>query len=74
METKMKTQRNLSGCYFRFKNPETGEWDNICFEDLPEEEQLKQMEPHDIEWHKRMIIILADTLNEIGEYTDIVKQ
>ena len=35
----MKTNRGLSGCYFRHKNSKTQKWEPWCFEDLPEEEQ-----------------------------------
>ena len=70
----MKTKRSLSGCYFRFKNPDTDKWENWCFEDLPTEEQNKIMKEHDIEWARRMIILLADTINEIGEHTNIAKE
>ena len=69
----MKTKRNLSGIYFRAFNDDDDKWDSIAFEDLDEKQQDKCMKERDIEWHKRMIKLLADTLNEIGEQFDIVK-
>ena len=70
----MKTKRNLSGIYFRHKNDETGKWENWCFEDLPEDKQHILISLKDTEWLKSMVMQLSATLNEIGDYTDIVKQ
>lgn len=66
----MKKIRNLSGIYFRSKVGD--KWKNICFEDLTEEEQDKQMEGRELEWHKRMIKLLSNTINIIGDSQDIV--
>ena len=35
MDKKIKEKRSLSGIFFRFKNPETGEMENRCFEESP---------------------------------------
>ena len=70
----MKTQRNLSGIYIRFKNPETNEFENRCFEDLPHMEQLGLLAKKDQSWIISLAISLADALNTIGEQFDIVKE
>jgi len=69
----MKQKRNLSGIYFRYKDPETGKWGNICFEDMTESEREEQMKNRPIDWHKRMIHALANTINDIGEHFEIIK-
>lgn len=66
-----KTQRGLSGIYFRSKNKETHKWENVVFEDLSEEEQDKKMEGRSEEWLKSLAKQLANTLTAIGEQFDI---
>ena len=70
----MKTQRNLSGIYFRFQNPETKEWENRTFEDLPESDQDKYMLGRGAEWLMSLAKQLANTLNEIGDQFDFIKE
>jgi hypothetical protein len=70
----MKTKRNLSGIYFRFRNPETEKWENRTFEDLPESDQNKYMAGRDMIWIKSLAKQLAGTLNEIGEQFDIAEE
>ena len=65
----MKTERNLSGIYFRTKKGDR--WGSVCFEDLSPDEQNKQLENRSDEWLKAMIIQLSNTLNQIGEELDI---
>lgn len=69
----MKTKRNLSGIYFRYQDPKTGKWDNVVFEDLPENNQDEVMSGRSVEWIKSLAKQLANTINEIGEYTEIAK-
>ena len=64
----MKIKRNLSGIYYRYKG------DNVCFEDLPEEEQDRILNSHDGEFAKRLARILADRLYELGESFDIIAE
>ena len=66
----MKTKRNLSGIYFRFKE-ETGKWGNWVFEDLPEEKQDEYMNRRGEEQLKSLAKNLANTLNNIGDQFDI---
>ena len=67
---KSNEPRNLSGIYFRVKT-EDG-FDNICFEDLTEEDQLKVMENRDVQWLQGLAMQLADVLRGIGDDLDIV--
>lgn len=62
---------NLSGIYFRYRNPETNKWENWCFEDLPIETQEKYMNERTLEWHKNMILALSRTLKNIGDVFEI---
>jgi hypothetical protein len=61
----LKPNRGISGVYLKFKNPETGNFENRCFEDLPEEEQDRWMNSLDIDALKRLIKVLANVINEI---------
>lgn len=63
----LKNKRSLSGVFFRHENPETGKWENWCFEDLPEDEQDMYMADRDIEWTRSLVKQLANTLNSIGD-------
>ena len=66
------TKRNLSGIYFRSEC--TGKWEPVCFEDLPEDEQLDAMQNRDEEWFKSLAMQLAKTLREVGDEFDIAKE
>ena len=68
----MKTQRNLSGIYFRQQNIDTSKWENVCFEDLEEEKQLDILNKNEVEFVKKLAVLLADTINRIGEELDII--
>ncbi len=70
----MKTKRNLSGVYVRFKNPETDKYENRCFEDLPHIDQIGLLAGKETSWIISLATTLADTLNEIGEQFDVVKE
>lgn len=65
-------KRNLDSVYFRVKRD--GKWDNVCFSDMTKEERNKVMENRDSEWLKSMCQILADTIADIGEQLDIVRE
>ena len=69
-----KTIRNLSGIYFRYKPKDSEKFKNIVFEDLPEEEQKRQMKDRSKEWLENMVLQLANTINEIADITDIIKE
>lgn len=70
----MNTPNNLSGIYFRYKNPDTDKWENWCFEDLPEEKQIEQMNPRSRQWLESMVLKLAKTLKEVGDEFGIKSQ
>lgn len=70
----MKTKRNLSEIYFRAKNEETGKFDNVVFEDLTEEEQNNILNTKEIEFVNSLVKQLANTINNIGEQLDLIKE
>ena len=70
----MKGKRNLSGIFFRFKNPETKEWENRTFEDLQEKMQNEYMANHNIDWTKSLAKQLADAINELGNKFNLIKE
>lgn len=72
MNYMIKEQRNLSGIYFRFKNEETGKWENRVFEDLPQEKQDEMMSGRSVEWLQSLAKQLANTIREIGDKFDIM--
>ena len=63
----MKTQRGLSGIFFRHKNEATGKMENVVFEDLPESRQDEIMAGRPDEWLRSMIKQLSKTINAIGD-------
>ena len=67
----MKTKRNISGYFFRAKNMETGTHDNICFEDLTDEQQDEVINGRSVAWLQNMVKALAEMINTIGEQFNI---
>ena len=63
------TIRNLDGCYFRVERD--GEWQNICFSDLTEQERGKVMSGKGIPWLISLAEHLADSLHAFGDAFDI---
>jgi hypothetical protein len=70
----MVERRNLSGVFFRQKNEETGEYENVCFEELRKQEKKRVLETRTLEWKDMMIMKLCDTLNKIGDQFNIAKE
>lgn len=64
--------RNLDGSFFRVKRD--GKWQNICFSDLTSDERLQVLEGRDIEFMKRLCLIMADELKRIGDECNIVRR
>lgn len=62
--------RNLDGIYFRAKR--NGEWVNICFSDLTEEEREQVCEGRSAEWFRSLAYTLADTIKSIGEDFNLI--
>lgn len=67
--------RNLDGIFFRVQR--NGEWQNICFTDLTEEEIQRlfhsdEASPRSAEWWESMAMALRDVIRSIGEQLDIV--
>jgi hypothetical protein len=54
---------DLSGVYFRSQR--NGKWMNLCFEDLPEEEQQRIVESKSQEWNGSLAVIMAKTLKNL---------
>lgn len=65
-------KRNLDGVYFRVYR--SGKFENVCFSDLSLEERERICENRSQEWFKKMLYIMADTLQEIGDELDIIKE
>jgi len=65
----MKTRRNLSGIYVR-----TEKGENVCFEDLSDEEQYALLDSKPDCWKRCLITQLSKVINEIGEAFDILKE
>lgn len=70
----IKQKRSLSGIYFRFKNPETGNIENRTFEDLPELEQDRVMKDRPVEWLQGLVKRLSKVLNEVADITGATKE
>ena len=70
----MKVQRNLSGIYMRYQNPETKKWENWCFEDLPRQEQLSILAGKEQYWILSLTLALAEKLNDIGNQLDLIAE
>lgn len=64
--------RNLDGSYFRVKRD--GKWRNICFSDLSTEERLEVLKDKDTEFMRRLCLIIADDLKQLGDEFDIVRK
>ena len=62
-------KRDLDGAYFRIERD--GQWLNLCFSDLTEDERGKVMAGKGIPWFISMCDHLADTLHKIGDFADI---
>lgn len=68
----MKEVRNLSGIYIRYKDPETGKYEPVVFEDLPTEYQKELLAKKDKEWIVDLAIELGNTINKIGDQFDLM--
>ena len=64
------TKRGLDGVFFRVERD--GKWDSICFTDLTEEEQRKQMENRSKDWLEELAVILAQAVRDMGDAFNIV--
>ena len=57
--------RNLDGCYFRVQRG--GQWQNICFSDLTEEERDTVCKGRSAKWLQSLAYHLARCLHSIGD-------
>lgn len=67
-------KRNLSGIYFRSKNEQTGVVENVCFEDLPDNEKDLVLTNFSHDQLRSLVKMLSRTIREIGDELDIVKE
>ena len=65
-------ERNLDSIYFRVERD--GKYRSVCFSDLTEEEQEKVLKNLDNAALRRMCMILSETIKEIGEACDIIRE
>jgi len=66
--------RDLSGLYFRTKDPKTDKFINVCFEELPKDQIAAILVTESDEFKIRLINRLVDTINEIGEAMDAYRE
>ena len=57
--------RNLDGIYFRIERD--GKWQNLCFSDLTEDEQMKVLKDKSPEFVLQIALNMAKRLREIGD-------
>lgn len=62
--------RELDGIYYRVERD--GKWCNRCFTDLTTDEQEEMIKKYDAESLKRMVMLLAKILRDIGDTFNIV--
>lgn len=62
--------RNLDGVYLRIQRD--GKHQSICFSDLTEDER-EELPRKSLEWWRGLAYHLADSLKEVGEQFDIVR-
>ena len=67
----MRTNRNLSGIYFRAKNEKQGKYESVVFEELTEEEQDAIMMGRSEEWLKSLAKSLSKTIATLGNQFDL---
>lgn len=65
-------KRNLDNVYFRVKRD--NRWENICFSDMTEAERDSVMLGESEAWLREMCNIMANTLREVGDKLNIVRQ
>lgn len=66
-------QRNLSWIFFRSKLPDWTWW-NVCFEELPREQQESILRTRTEEWKDYLIFWLCHVINYIWEECNILKE
>ena len=62
--------RELDGIYYIVERD--GKWCNRCFTDLTTDEQEEMIKKYDAEGLKRMVMLLAKILRDIGDTFNIV--
>ena len=63
-------ERDIDGIYYRVERD--GKWCNRCFTDLTTDEQAEMIKEYDTEGLKRMIMLLAKILRDVGDKFNII--
>ena len=63
------TNRNLDGIYFRIERD--GKWQNLCFTDLTEEEQMEVLKDKSPDFVLQVALVMAKRLREIGDQLEL---
>lgn len=63
-------ERELDGIYYRIERDD--KWYNLCFTDLTTAEQEEMIQKYDVEGLKRMVMLLAKILRDIGDSFNII--
>lgn len=66
------TQRNLDGIYYRVKRGTR--MTDVCFTDLTASEQENVLQEYGIIELKRIVLVLARTLRQVGDDLNIIGQ
>ncbi len=55
--------RNLSGIYYLERDPDTGQNEPVCFEELSESRKIEIIQKSEDAWKQHMILKLCEVIN-----------
>ena len=64
--------RKLDGMFFRVKR--NGKWENVCISDMTNEEREEVLKNKELQFLKKVIDNLCDTLKGIGDQFDLARE
>lgn len=64
--------RKLDGMFFRVKR--NGKWKNVCISDMTNEEREEVLKNKELQFLKKVIDNLCDTLKGIGDQFDLARE
>lgn len=64
--------RNLDGVFFRVKRD--GKWGPVCFSDMTHDERDVVIAHRSVDWWRNLAYVLGDTIREIGDELDLVRE
>lgn len=70
----MDKRHNLSGIYFRQKNLTTNKYENVCFEELREEEQDRVLDASEPQFIKNLAKKLSQSLLNLGQIVGVYRE